>query len=79
MDSPRPLTELKAWIEANTTQAAFARAAGCSKGYLSELLKGEKTNISLSVARRLSAATGGTVPITAIMRIDETAAQGAAP
>jgi plasmid maintenance system antidote protein VapI len=68
-DSPHPL---KVWIDARTTQASFARKAGCSEPQLSAILNGRK-GVSLDMAARLSRATGGDVPLEAFVR--EVAAQ----
>jgi transcriptional regulator with XRE-family HTH domain len=69
MESPHPL---KVWIEANTTQAEFARQVGCSAPYLSDLLKG-KRGVSLDLAIAMSEKTGGAVPIEAFRKAPEAA------
>jgi transcriptional regulator with XRE-family HTH domain len=69
MDSPHPL---KVWIDANTTQAKFAREVGCSAPYLSYLLKG-KRGVSLELAIAMSGATGGAVPVEAFGKRTEAA------
>jgi transcriptional regulator with XRE-family HTH domain len=66
MDAPHAL---KIWIEANTTQAKFAREHSISEGYLSDILAGRKTP-TLTVAARLSRATGGIVPLDAFVRCE---------
>ena len=69
MDSPHPL---KVWIDANTTQAEFARQVGCSAPYLSDLLKG-KRGVSLELAIVMSQQTGGAVPVEAFRKAAENA------
>lgn len=54
---------LKVWIDANTTQAAFARAVDISESHLSDILKGKKTP-SLDLAERMSVATGRAVGLS---------------
>jgi transcriptional regulator with XRE-family HTH domain len=44
------------------SQAQFAREAGCSEGHLSLVLKG-KRGLSVPLAKRISQATGGEVPV----------------
>ncbi len=48
---------LKDWIDANSTQAAVAREAQISKGYLSEILS-DKKEPSLQVTARLVKISG---------------------
>jgi transcriptional regulator with XRE-family HTH domain len=69
MTEKHPLTD---WIEANTTQAQFARDAKCSESHLSLILKG-KRGVSLPLAQRLSDATGGNIPPRAFIRQTEAA------
>lgn len=69
MQTPASLSE---WISAHTTQAKFARVIGCSESHLSLLLDG-KRGASLSLALKISEATGGAVPLRALLR-DEAAA-----
>lgn len=57
MDTQHPLLT---WIEANTTQAQFARAVECSDAHLSDILAGRKSP-SLVLGVRMSKATGGAV------------------
>ncbi len=64
MDSQHPL---KTWIDANTSPAKFARDVGLSESYLSEILSSRKSP-SLGLAARLSAATGGAVPIDGFVK-----------
>jgi transcriptional regulator with XRE-family HTH domain len=59
------------WIEANTTQAQFARDAQCSESHLSLILKGQR-GVSLSLAQRLSDVTGGNIPPKAFIRTSDT-------
>lgn len=54
------------YIRKNTTQAQFARAAECSESHLTLFLQGER-NLSVRLAKRFSAATGGTVPVQALV------------
>lgn len=63
-DSPHPL---KLWIEAHSSRIAVAQAVGCSTAYLSEIVNWKKEP-SLEMAGRLSAATGGAVPLSAFLR-----------
>jgi transcriptional regulator with XRE-family HTH domain len=44
------------------TQAQFAREVGCSESHLSLVLKGFR-GISFGLAKRISNATGGAVPV----------------
>jgi len=44
------------------SQAEFAREVGCSEPHLSLVLKGER-GVSLKLAKRISQATGGEVPV----------------
>lgn len=57
---------LKVWIDANTSQAQFARDVKCSESYLSDILAG-KREPSLAMAARMSAQTAGAVPIDAFV------------
>jgi transcriptional regulator with XRE-family HTH domain len=66
-DSSHPL---ESWIVSNTSQARFAKTAGLSEPYLSEILSGKKRP-SLKMASRLSRATGGDVPIEAFVGLSE--------
>ena len=47
-------------------QAQFARESGCSESYLSLFLKG-KRQLSLKMAKRVSEATNGQVPVDALV------------
>lgn len=66
MDGQQSLSQ---WIDANTTQANFARSVECSQSHLSLVLKG-KRGVSLNLAKRISQATGGAVPIDALVKED---------
>ena len=59
-DIPDGRALLADYISKETTQAALARAVGCSASHLSLILKGER-GVSLGLAKRISAATG--VPV----------------
>jgi transcriptional regulator with XRE-family HTH domain len=50
------------FIHKRTTQAKFAREVRCSESHLSLILKGER-GISLGLAKRISEATGGEIPV----------------
>jgi len=69
MTEKHPLAD---WIEANTTQAKFARAVRCSESHLSLILKGER-GVSLPLAQRLSDATGGDVAVRTFIRSETVA------
>lgn len=56
---------LEGYISRNTTQAQFARDVGCSESHLSLLLDG-KRGVSFRLARRISEATKGEVPLEAL-------------
>jgi plasmid maintenance system antidote protein VapI len=62
MIAPHPL---KAWIDANSSQAQFARSVECSESHLSDLLAGKKRP-SLDLALRMSRETGGAVSVDEI-------------
>jgi transcriptional regulator with XRE-family HTH domain len=64
--------QLSAWIAENSTQARFARDANCSEATISRILKGDRTP-SLRLAKRISQATGGAVPIDALVDESEPA------
>lgn len=49
---------LAAWIDANTSRVEFARAIKINKSHLSLILQG-KRGMSLKVAARIEAETGG--------------------
>lgn len=53
-------------IARQTSQAKIAREAKCSEGHLSLFLQG-KRRMSVSLAKRVSAATGGVVPARALV------------
>ena len=62
MNTKHPLAK---WIKANKwkiSQAKLASESRCSQSHLSLILKG-KRGVSMELARRLSAATGGAVRI----------------
>jgi transcriptional regulator with XRE-family HTH domain len=63
MDGRRLLAK---YIRENTTQAAFARGVNCSQTHLTLVLQG-KRGVSVPLAKRMSAATGGTVPVNALV------------
>lgn len=56
------------------SQAQFARDAQCSEGHLSLVLRG-KRGLSVPLAKRISQATGGEVPVRALVpeKIEEAA------
>ena len=53
---------LAEYIQQRTTQREFACAVGCSESHISLILAGRR-GISFSLAKRISAATGGYVPV----------------
>lgn len=62
---------LAKWISENrTTRATFAREAGIQESHLCLLLQG-KRGVSFRRAKRISAATGGTVPVDVVMEMKE--------
>ncbi len=61
---------LSDFIAANTSQAQFARDVGCSDSHLSLVIKGER-GVSLGLAKRISEATRGVVPIEALVLEDK--------
>lgn len=68
-------SQLAAFIKrAQVSQARFADDAGCSEGHLSLYLKG-KRGLSVPLAKRISQATGGEVPVKALIpeKIEEAA------
>lgn len=56
---------LAEFIRSNTTQAKFAREVGCSESHLSLVLKGLR-GVSFGLAKKMSEASGGKVPVEAI-------------
>jgi len=56
---------LKVWIDRNTSQAQFARDLKFSESHLSDIIKGKK-RVSLDLAMKISAATGGAVSVADI-------------
>ena len=58
---------LKTWIDDNSSQVRFAREVKCSEAHLSDILSFRKEP-SLRLAARMSAATGGMVPIEAFVK-----------
>lgn len=56
---------LAKFIEENSTQRQFAREVGCSESHLSLILSG-KSGMSFGMAKRISEATGGKVPVEAL-------------
>jgi transcriptional regulator with XRE-family HTH domain len=63
MDGRRILAK---YIREHTTQAEFARDVECSQTHLTLVLQG-KRGVSISLAKRMSAATAGTVPVRALV------------
>jgi transcriptional regulator with XRE-family HTH domain len=63
MDGRRLLAR---YIRENTSQAEFARDVKCSQTHLTLVLQG-KRGVSVPLAKRMSAATGGTVPVNALV------------
>jgi transcriptional regulator with XRE-family HTH domain len=57
---------LQKFIREHTTQVDFARAVKCSQTHLTLVLQG-KRGVSVPLAKRMSAATGGTVPLKALV------------
>lgn len=57
---------LAGYIERETSQTKFAHAAKCSESHLSNFLAG-KAEISIAMAKRMSAATDGEVPVKALV------------
>jgi transcriptional regulator with XRE-family HTH domain len=64
-ETPDGRALLADYIARETTQAAFARDAQCSASHLSLILKGER-GVSLGLAKRISAATGGRVSVESL-------------
>lgn len=60
------------YIQQRTTQRKFARLVGCGESHLSLILAGRNA-ISFGLAKRISAATGGYVPL-ALLPHERTAA-----
>lgn len=58
------------FIAARTSQAQFARDVGCSDSHLSLILKGER-GVSLRLAKRISEATDGAVPMDALVKEEQ--------
>lgn len=54
------------FIRENTTQVQFARDVECSESHLALFLQG-KRGLSVGLARRMSEATGGKVPMQALV------------
>ncbi len=74
MDASRDsgLAMLLEYIRQRTNQRKFALAIGCKESHLSLVLAG-KRGISFGMAKRISAATGGHVPL-ALLPHERTAA-----
>lgn len=53
---------LAQFIRQRTTQAKFARDIGCSESHLSLVLSGSR-GVSFGLAKRISKATGGEIPV----------------
>lgn len=60
---------LASHISKKTSQAKLARKAKCSESHLSLYLKGER-DLSIPMAKRVHAATGGEVPLKALVPSD---------
>ena len=56
---------LAEFIRPRMTQAQFAKDVGCSESHLSLVLKGER-GVSLGLAKRISEATAGAIPVEAL-------------
>lgn len=63
---------LAEYIRARTTQAQFAREVGCSDSHLSLVLKGER-GVSFGLAKRISEATRGEIPVELLPHESEAA------
>jgi plasmid maintenance system antidote protein VapI len=57
---------LARYIRDNTSQAQFARDVDCSETHLTLILQG-KRGASVPLAKRMSKATGGAVPVRALV------------
>ena len=67
------MEKLKAHLTARKIkQGDFARAAGISQSFLSELLSGKRVP-SMATAGRIAAATKGRVPVSAWVKSDVSA------
>lgn len=64
MDGRQQIAQFLAQHE--SSQAQFARDVGCSESHLTLFLQG-KRKISVPLAMRMSAATGGAVPLKALV------------
>lgn len=53
------------FIRQHTTQAKFAREVRCSESHLSLVLKGKRV-MSFRLAKRISEATNGEIPVEAL-------------
>jgi transcriptional regulator with XRE-family HTH domain len=66
MDGRRILAR---YIREQTSQARLAREVECSETHLTLYLQG-KRGLSITLARRISKATGGEVPVSALVPPD---------
>lgn len=57
---------LAKWLEGRTSQARFAAMLGCSEPHLS-LVLARKRGVSLKLAKRISDATDGAVPMATLV------------
>lgn len=70
---------LKQYLSDNEVkQVAFARRVGMSRGFLGDLLAGRRTP-GLALAKRISDATDGAVPMSSWVRADHAFSHGDAP
>lgn len=59
------MEKLRAYIDAHfPSHTAFAREVGVSKGFMSQILSGDKTP-SLKIAVQISRSTNGEIPVEA--------------
>lgn len=63
MEQPHPLVIYAA--QPGRSLAKVAKAAGCSRMTLYRLMRGEQ-NATIDLLKRVSAATGGEVPVSAL-------------
>ena len=62
---PNGRAMLAQFIRQRTTQAKFARDVGCSESHLSLVLSGSR-GVSFALAKRISKATGGKIPVSVL-------------
>lgn len=60
------IDQLAAYLRDYGSQARFAREINCSESHLS-LVLARKRGLSVPLAKRVSTATGGTVPVRALV------------